>query len=492
MLSDKRSRFYGCPVAFTREISLKHVKSTCDRFRELSLVHLAVDINVKDSRLGDIKRFCPPSLTDFWKCMNITLQAIARGSQWPGRPCCSLGLSARCQIACSTASARHDLLSGCRQSDEQTLFTCLDRQEAGDACCTQSRTAECMQACRDLFRTRSTPTKDQRQKVANICESSGDHKILQCLKNFVDYAPTVNLKAYMPCCDLTQSSKCKASCHNALAVSETTQETIDALEGGGCGPPLPYDPIWQCFLASGRQGAPASAANEISRINQIGMDSAKLHCCQKSIAPKCRKLCQKTFSNDWTVTRGDFELDCLSQTDEIALRQCLDDVDEPCELGCDGLSFCSNFNGRPTELFRSCTSQADSAAKSDVSLWKEKGYITLPGFNLPIRNISRCSPEAWRAVACTLQIKPCTATTHANQICREDCYDLLTQCMDWTKLQSSSHSAGSLCSKLSPTDMNTPCISLKPFLEPSDFPYSDLQQVAAPCKGHPCNSSQVK
>uniref|UniRef100_A0A1B0D106 Reversion-inducing cysteine-rich protein with Kazal motifs n=1 Tax=Phlebotomus papatasi TaxID=29031 RepID=A0A1B0D106_PHLPP len=372
----------------------------------------------------------------------------------------SLGLSDRCKIACTTASSLQDLMVGCRQSDEQSLFTCLDRQEGGDSCCSQSKTAECMQSCKDIFRTRFTPTKEQRYKVIKACEND-DHKVLQCLKNLID-----NTQA------------------------ETTQETIDALESGGCGPPLPYDPMWQCFLSSGRQGAPASAANEVSRINQIGMDSAKLHCCQKALAPKCRRLCQLTFSSDWAVTRDDFETDCLSQINELQLRQCLDDVDEPCELGCDSLSFCSNFNGRPTELFRSCTNQADIAAHSDLFIWQEKGYIPLPGFNLPIRNVSKCSPEAWHAVACTLQIKPCTTTTHGNQICREDCYDLLTQCMDWTKLQSSSHSAGSLCSKLSPNDITTPCISLKPFLEPSDIPY-DGYKITHPCKGNPCNSSQV-
>ncbi|XP_055691671.1 reversion-inducing cysteine-rich protein with Kazal motifs [Lutzomyia longipalpis] len=496
MLGDKIIVILGIISGIAASSSSNETHSCCTEVygscrtscENLSLVHLAVD--VKDSRLSDVRRFCSQSLTDFWMCMNTTLQAVARGSEWPGRPCCALGLSERCQIACATASSVEELLPGCRQSDEQSLFTCLDRQESGDACCLQSRTAECMQACRDIFRTRFTPTKEQRHRVVKMCEA-GDHRVLQCLRNLIDYTPTSNLKTYMPCCELTKNSKCKASCQNALTVSETTQETIDALEIGGCGPPLPFDPLWQCFLSSGRQGAPASATNEISRINQIGMDSAKLHCCQKAIAPKCRRLCQLTFSSDWSVTRDDFERDCLSQINELQLRQCLDDVDEPCELGCDALSFCSNFNGRPTELFRSCTARADLAAHSDVSLWQEKGFIPLPGFNLPIRNVSRCSPEAWHAVACTLQIKPCTTTTHGNQICKEDCYELLTQCMDWTKLQSSSHSAGSLCSKLSPNDITTPCISLKPFLEPSDFPYRDAHQVSTPCRGNPCNSSQV-
>lgn len=172
---------------------------------------------------------------------------------------------------------------------------------------------------------------------------------------------------------------------------------IDGLEHGGCGPPLPHEPMWQCFLSAGRTNAASTSANdgggilEMSQINQIGMDSAKLHCCHKAAAPKCRRLCVQTFSNDWTETRGDFEMDCYGQIGEIALRQCLDEgiikclgliyiefyvsfftVDEPCELGCDGLSFCTNFNNRPTELFRSCTVQADHAAQADVAMWIEK------------------------------------------------------------------------------------------------------------------------
>lgn len=93
-------------------------------------------------------------------------------------------------------------------------------------------------------------------------------------------------------------------------------------------------------------------------------------------------------------------------------------VEEPCELGCDGLSYCTNFNNRPTDLFRSCTLQADDAARYDVALWQQQGYLGLPGLQLPVRNISRCSPNMWKAVACALQIKPCHRHTHANRICR--------------------------------------------------------------------------
>lgn len=46
-------------------------------------------------------------------------------------------------------------------------------------------------------------------------------------------------------------------------------------------------------------------------------------------------------------------------------------------MGCSGLDYCTNFNHRPTEMFRSCNKQADNSARSAVRLW-ERGTISLP------------------------------------------------------------------------------------------------------------------
>lgn len=151
----------------------------------------------------------------------------------------------------------------------------------------------------------------------------------------------------------------------------------------------------------------------------MGMDSAKLHCCNKASSSTCRRLCMKTFSDEWTKSWKEFDRECLSQLSEDNLLHCIEEVEEPCELGCDGLSYCTNFNNRPTELFRSCNSQADEAARYDIALWQQQGYMGLPaGINLLVRNISRCSPDMWKAVACALQVKPCHRQSHANRICR--------------------------------------------------------------------------
>lgn len=71
--------------------------------------------------------------------------AVARGSQWSGRKCCSIAMSPRCQNACAVSSSKNELSGACRQSDEQYLFSCFERQEMEDECCGNARTSECLQ-----------------------------------------------------------------------------------------------------------------------------------------------------------------------------------------------------------------------------------------------------------------------------------------------------------------------------------------------------------
>ena len=54
-------------------------------------------------------------------------------------------------------------------------------------------------------------------------------------------------------------------------------------------------------------------------------------------------------------------------------------VDQPCEMGCSGLSYCTNFNNRPTELFRTCNSEADNGARDVFNMW-QRGVIMIPNY----------------------------------------------------------------------------------------------------------------
>ena len=117
----------------------------------------------------------------------------------------------------------------------------------------------------------------------------------------------------------------------------------------------------------------------------------------------------------------------------------------------------------------------------------KKGTLTLPGITLPIKNISSCSPDIWHAIVCALQIKPCTRLTHSNQICYEDCYDILTNCIDWTKLKTT-RTAETICSRFA--SKIQPCVSLIDFSQPAIVSLDDtFVQFKSPCQDNLCNQS---
>lgn len=131
------------------------------------------------------------------------------------------------------------------------------------------------------------------------------------------------------------------------------------------------------------------------------------------------------------------------------------------------------------------------AAQNDVLQWQRQRELGLPGLTLPLRNLSSCSPNVWKAVACTLQVKPCSRHSHANQICRDVCLDILSECVDWSRV-SMEHTAESICAGLSPEDPDVSCISLESFLYPSDYNIERLDgQVSSPCKGDPCEPNHI-
>lgn len=313
--------------------------------------------------------------------------------------------------------------------------------------------------------------------------------VIDCVTDNIDTKPLKNYEDFLHCCRYGQSHECSETCKNNLNLQNYTEgEIIDSLIPS-CGVVNLSSEFWTCFLNGKNQAKDIQSEDDVSRIKQIGLDSAKLHCCEKAQSTQCRRQCYNTYSGHHLSSPRNFELDCLHNSYEIVLKRCIEEVDFPAEVGCDGLSFCSHFNNRPTELFRSCNTRADHAAMNEVAIWKDQNVLSLPGFEFPIKNISYCLPESWHAIACILQLKPTTTSQHFNQICWEDCFDILTKCMDWQRMENSQIEPATICSRLSP-DSKAPCISIKPYLEPSDNPYSgnDLK-IVSPCRGQQCNAS---
>lgn len=70
---------------------------------------------------------------------------------------------------------------------------------------------------------------------------------------------------------------------------------------------------------------PVSNTAEVSRIDRVGMDSAKWHCCQRANSSHCARLCTRTFTKFWSTSWDDFRFKCLNQPTEESLRTCIDE-----------------------------------------------------------------------------------------------------------------------------------------------------------------------
>ncbi|OWK01125.1 RECK, partial [Cervus elaphus hippelaphus] len=271
------------------------------------------------------------------------------------------------------------------------LFSCISRNEMGSVCCSYAgHHTNCREYCQAIFRTDSSPGPSQIKAVENYCASISP-RLIHCVNNYTQSYPMRNPTDKM--------------------------EIVDGLIEGCKTQPLPQDPLWQCFLESSQSVHPGVTLHPPP---STGLDGAKLHCCSKANTSTCRELCTKLYSMSWGNTQSwqEFDRFCEYNPVEVSMLTCLADVREPCQLGCRNLTYCTNFNNRPTELFRSCNAQSDQGAMNDMKLW-EKGSIKMPFINIPVLDIKKCQPEMWKAIACSLQIKPCHRPSSLGNIVEE-------------------------------------------------------------------------
>ncbi|XP_054718060.1 reversion-inducing cysteine-rich protein with Kazal motifs-like [Uloborus diversus] len=457
-------------------------RSACE---EISLVDLATSSEDRWKYITKLSSFCSNMLVPFWSCMNQTLSEIDKGQGFFGRPCCTLPQSQACIMVCLQAKEREELMTVCRPSDEITFYTCLERQEVGQQCCGKAGKPECSSACKELFSSTTEPSVQLRTYVTNMC-SHDNPAVSKCVQNYTLITQAEDPTRNLHCCDKSSSVDCRLACRNILRTQTIGQEIVDNLIDGGCGLPMPHDKLWQCFLTNA--DSVKSEPKDVSPVDNLGMDSAKLQCCFRAATLTCQRLCIQTYSNEWELTWGEFDRQCQYQLAESSMLRCLAEVEEPCELGCEGLSYCTNFNHRPTELFRNCNARTDQAARHDVDLWHQ-GIIRMPSVDIPVLDIAQCSPDTWKAIACALQIKPCQTRAHTNMICRSDCMNLLSNCVDRSRLLEG-QSPSTLCDVLSPPGINSPCISLTPYLSESKYEH-DPADVTQPCKTNICGKNEV-
>ncbi|GBP68533.1 Reversion-inducing cysteine-rich protein with Kazal motifs, partial [Eumeta japonica] len=467
---------------------------------------------------------------------------VVSGSGWWGRACCALGRAAACRHSCATASDTRALT--CRRSDEVAFYECVQRQHEAQWCCSQTLSVACHEACRKAARA-GGGAAGARAAAASQCEHSP--QLLRCLKDLTGspvhaadtilgklaFSPRYNQTpgpkfsgmrsrpayspqqitserllttfADVPCCRESSNPDCQVQCEATLRRGGDVQEIAKELEAV-CGEPALHNEMWQCFL---RKDAPPDPRD------QLPHDAAKLHCCQKmrkissvhlpaytwlqlSVAVikaatiNCRRLCTETFGTGWRGHWQDFFAECYGDPQETLLTQCVEEVEEPCTLGCNGLTYCSQLNNRPTGLFRACAAHADLDAHLAVAEQGASGYVMVSGMKLPLRNSSQCSTDVWKSVACALHVKPCTAKGHSSLICSEDCQRLMSACVEWARAPPEL-SVRAVCARLAPADPAAPCVPLQHYMTNSPDPplLSAREAVTSPCAGAPCNATQV-
>ncbi|KAK1884998.1 Reversion-inducing cysteine-rich protein with Kazal motif, partial [Dissostichus eleginoides] len=314
-------------------------------------------------------------------------------------------------------------------------------------------TKVCRKDTEAIFRTDSTPTVSQISAVTEYCQSHSP-QLIGCVGNFTKSYP---IRSPID----TEAPHCQVACGRILRSLSTEHEIMEALITDCGSQPLPQDPMWQCFLGSAQ---PPPPSEEEPPRHPSKMDCAKLHCCSKANTSLCRDvdMCERISTNWGSQTWQDFDQLCEYNPVEKPLITCLSDVREPCQLGCKHLSYCSNFNNRPTELFRSCNVQSDQGAMNDMKLWSN-GTIKMPFMNIPVLDIRKCLPDMWKAVACSLQIKPCLSKARGSLICKADCVEILTQCGDRKRFYEG-QTPERICDLLSPTEDPERCIPLYKYL----------------------------
>nr|CAB3265511.1 reversion-inducing cysteine-rich protein with Kazal motifs-like [Phallusia mammillata] len=396
---------------------------------------------------------------------------------WVGQKCCEDAMVDQCRFACLQANSRFELIDQCRNDYEEEMFKCIYKQESRQRCCGRNRetSSSCRHMCERAFgNDRRSPTPND--IIAVVDAQCGD-TMERCMEEFANATKQTFIDK-LPCCDLSDNSICQKSCKKILQSEISPQEPISQLVEV-CGELIPHLPLWKCFIETNVH------VEEPGR----GRTLPEMMCCDKALSVNCKDNCKKVFANPWPEPPAweDFQNTCESYEREAELTGCLEEVRSPCKMGCHELSFCTNFNNRPTELFRKCDADGDTIARHSYNSWLS-GVIRILHFNISVKDITTCEPEKWKMVACAMNIKPCSKRTGEAIICRSDCLDLLNKCVH-KHLLPAAITVDQICESLSPHHLQSKCISISTYTKPGQV--SKTVNVTQPCLPNPCESGEV-
>jgi reversion-inducing cysteine-rich kazal motif protein len=321
-----------------------------------------------------------------------------------------------------------------------------------------------MQICQQMMFNKTINANSLENELHEDCKDNNED-VVNCVYDNLNIVTVHQQDKFRACCNFAQDKECLDACKTVANAGDLTDNRVDLLELK-CGTVNLQTEIWKCFLNN-----ESKSANSKNKAMPIG-DLAKLNCCiEKAQSTRCRKICISVYTYADMNSLDVFYKECFGNFSEISLSQCIEEIDTPVELGCEGLTFCSNFNDRPRELFRSCSRFSDEAAKGEYAQWMKKSLLKLFGQDILINHAESCL-ALLHTFACTLHLKPTTRALHYSQICQEDCIDIISTCNHNIEIK--------ICDNL---PKNVPCISLRDFSHISD----DESDIKMPCKEHQCN-----
>ncbi|XP_053610536.1 reversion-inducing cysteine-rich protein with Kazal motifs [Plodia interpunctella] len=459
-------------------------RSVCEKMSRISS-----DSSMREDRIQNIYKFCPPQSIEFWICMNHTIQEIVTGLGWWGKGCCQIGTSTACRHACATAKDASPLREACRQSDEIALFDCVQSQEKAQSCCSQADSLNCFDACQKVLWRVGQARVDvgAKERAVEACERSPE--LLRCLDNMTAPTEQIDASKYLPCCSETSNSECKSACTTVLRRTNDDMEIAEVLQQK-CGQPSLHnhknnDAFWQCFLM--KDDPP-------NTIDKLPHAADKLHCCKKAVTINCRNLCLDAFNVDVGMQKWKkFDAECLAEPQEVVLAECIEEIEFPCSLGCSGMTYCSHLNNHNSNFFRFCSTSADFNSHLEVASQRSSGFVTVSGYKLMLKqNTTQLSSDLWKTVSCALNVKPCTPRGLSSLVCLEECVRLVAGSVEWARAPAAL-SARALCSRLAPRDPRAPCVPLAAYTAPStEAPLLTAREmVTSPCSKQSCPAGQM-
>lgn len=87
-----------------------------------------------------------------------------------------------CRSTCALSGSRRDLNESCRPSDEPEFFSCLEKREEAENCCSNVSNDTCRTICQDLFYKPGRISSNLKLYTSKGCF----HQVPKCLKNVAE------------------------------------------------------------------------------------------------------------------------------------------------------------------------------------------------------------------------------------------------------------------------------------------------------------------